>query len=71
MTNSTSGSRTGCRQTFNADIDFECDDALAKLERLGLLRRDGGRLYVLPLEDALVRLDRIWDDFFPISSVAR
>jgi len=59
------------RQTFNADVDFECGDALAKLERLGLLRRDGGRLYVLPLQDALVRLDRIWDDFFPISSVAR
>jgi len=59
------------RQTFNADVDFECGDALAKLERLALLRRDGDRLYVLPLQDALVRLDRIWDDFFPISSVVR
>jgi hypothetical protein len=59
------------RQAFNADVDFECSDALTKLDRLGLLRRDGGRLYVLPLDDALIRLDRIWDDFFPISSAAR
>jgi hypothetical protein len=59
------------RLTFKADVDFECGDALTKLDRLGLLRRDGSRLYVLPLNDALVRLDRIWDDFFPITSAAR
>jgi hypothetical protein len=59
------------RQALNAEVDFECGDALAKLDRLGLLRRDGNRLYVLPLQDALVRLDRIWDDFFPISAIAR
>ena len=53
------------KQTFDADIDFECDDALAKLDRLGLLRRDGDRLSVLPLDEALVQLDRIWDNFFP------
>jgi hypothetical protein len=53
------------RKTFGADIDFECDDALTKIERLGLLKRDGGRLTVLPLDDALLRLDRVWDNFFP------
>ena len=36
-----------------------------KLDRLGLLKRDGARLSVAPLGDALVRLDRIWDNFFP------
>jgi hypothetical protein len=56
---------TWLRETFGADIDFECDDALAKLERLGLLKRSGGRLSALPLDEALVLLDRRWDNFFP------
>ena len=55
-------------KTFDADVDFECDDALAKLERLGLLNRDGGKLSVPPLDEALIRLDRIWDNFFPFDS---
>jgi hypothetical protein len=50
--------------TFGVDIDFEVDDALAKLERLGLLKREGEGLSVPPLDDALVVLDRIWDQFF-------
>ena len=56
------------KQRFGADIDFECDDALAKLERLGLLKRDGDRLSVPPLDEALMLLDRIWDNFFPFDS---
>ena len=56
------------RQTFNADVDFGCEDALTKLDRLGLLRRDGERLSVLPIDDALVRLDQVWSDFFPIAA---
>ena len=53
------------KQSFGTDVDFECDDALTKLDRLGLLRRDGDRLSVLPLAEALVRLDQLWDNFFP------
>ena len=53
------------QQTFSVDVDFECDDALVKLDRLGLLKRDGDRLSVPPLDEALRRLDRIWDNFFP------
>lgn len=53
------------KQIFGLDVDFECDDALAKLERLGLLRRDGERLSVRPLNEALRKLDKTWDDFFP------
>ena len=56
------------QKTFGADVDFECDDALAKLERLNLLKRDGDRLSVQPLGEALIRLDRIWDNFFPFDS---
>jgi Protein of unknown function (DUF3754) len=52
------------RDTFNVDVDFEVDDALAKLERLELLRRNGERLSVPPPEDALARLDYIWDNYF-------
>lgn len=52
------------KREFAVDIDFEVDDALAKLERLGLLRNDGGRLSVLPLDEALVTLDRHWDGIF-------
>ena len=62
---------TWLKQTFGADVDFECDDALSKLDRLGLLRRDGDRLAVPPLDDALVRLDRIWDNFFPFSNTGQ
>jgi len=52
------------KEKFGFDIDFEVDDALAKLERLGLLKRDDGRLSVPPLHEALVILDEKWDNFF-------
>jgi Protein of unknown function (DUF3754) len=55
-------------KTFGADVDFECDDALAKLERLSLLKRDGDKLSVPPLGEALIQLDHIWDNFFPFDS---
>jgi hypothetical protein len=37
---------------------------LAKLERLGLLNRDGQKLSVPPLDEALILLDQRWDNFF-------
>ncbi len=36
-------------RTFKVDVDFEVDDGLAKLERYGLLKREGARLSVVPL----------------------
>jgi len=56
--------------TFGVDIDFEVDDALAKLQRLELLRREGEGLSALPLDEALVVLDRIWDQFFLFANEA-
>ena len=56
--------------TFGIDIDFEVDDALAKLERLGLLMQDGQFLSVLPLGEALTLLDRRWDNFFIFANEA-
>jgi hypothetical protein len=52
------------KKNFNMDIDFEVDDAVAKLERLEVLRRDRDKLSVLGFDDALARLDYRWDNFF-------
>ena len=49
---------------FGVAVGFKVGDALAKLDRLGLLLRDGERLSVLPLDAALLKLDGIWGDFF-------
>jgi Protein of unknown function (DUF3754) len=57
-------------ETYGLDIDFEVDDALAKLERLQLLRRDGERLSVPPPEAALERLDYVWDNYFQYNAGA-
>src|ERR1700730_6577240 len=51
-------------QAFGIDVAFRVDEALAKLDRLGLLRRNGDALSVLPPEAALLRLDGVWADFF-------
>jgi hypothetical protein len=51
-------------QAFGVDVAFKIGDALAKLDRLGLLLRNGEQLSVLPLEAALRKLDRVWADFF-------
>jgi hypothetical protein len=48
------------RRNFGFDLDFEANDALAKLERFGLLRRDGERLFVSPLDGASAQLQRVW-----------
>lgn len=49
-------------------VDFECDDALRKLERYGLLESRGtgaaARLRVVPPGRAKVLLDRRWDEWF-------
>jgi hypothetical protein len=52
------------RERFGVEVDFEIADALAKLERLKLLKREGERLSVPPPEQALARLDEVWDGFF-------
>jgi Protein of unknown function (DUF3754) len=51
-------------QTFGVDIAFRIDEALARLEGLGLLARNGEALSVLPTAAALPRLDSVWTDFF-------
>jgi hypothetical protein len=52
------------RKTFKIDRDFDVAEALAKLERFGLLRRDGERLFVSPLDGAIAQLHDVWVNFF-------
>jgi hypothetical protein len=51
------------KQSFGVEIDFEVNDALDKLERLGLLRRQEQRLFVSPLDGAIAQLQGIWAGF--------
>jgi len=55
------------KDTFGVAVAFEVGEALAKLERLKLLRRDGDKLAVPPLDAAQMILDRAWGEFFPVS----
>jgi hypothetical protein len=52
------------RQAYGVEVAFKIDDALEKLNRLGLLQRNGEALSVLPLQAALLKLDGVWADFF-------
>lgn len=49
------------REATRLDLDFEIDDALAKLLRLGLVRRvDSGLFVATPLDEGLELLRRRW-----------
>jgi hypothetical protein len=52
------------RDGLRLPIDFEVDDALAKLERLGLVAHDGERWRASTLDDALATLSRRWSESF-------
>lgn len=56
---------TWLKGQFDADIDFEVADGVAKLERFKLIERHAdGRLSVVSLSAALARLDQLWDGYF-------
>jgi hypothetical protein len=57
--------------TFDADVDFDVGDALAKLERLGFLAPKEGKIAVVPLPDALARLDSLWDRLYDFAERRR
>jgi hypothetical protein len=52
------------RERFQVEVDFEVDDALHKLERLGLVERDGTMLRAPDPARAIARLDALWDGYF-------
>ncbi|WP_372770593.1 TMEM143 family protein [Pseudoalteromonas sp.] len=51
-------------QTYHCQLDFEIGDAIAKLERLDLIVRDGEYISARTLDDAKSRLDARWDNFY-------
>ncbi|MBI3440095.1 MAG: DUF3754 domain-containing protein [Proteobacteria bacterium] len=55
------------RARFGIEIDFEVTDALAKLERLELIARNGENITAIPPAEALAKLDSRWDGLFKFS----
>jgi hypothetical protein len=51
-------------KNFGVSLDFKVADALRTLDRFGLVRREGERLFVLPLEPAIAQLHQVWNNFF-------
>jgi hypothetical protein len=56
---------------FNVEIDFEIDDALSKLKKIGLASEENGLWKVLPLDDALMCVDNLWDSIFNFNEVQK
>jgi hypothetical protein len=53
------------KSVSGVEINFEIADALGKLFRLGLARRDNhGSIHAVPIEMALAKLDKLWDNIF-------
>ncbi|HLH98312.1 MAG TPA: TMEM143 family protein [Xanthobacteraceae bacterium] len=57
-----SGIETWLAQTFGINVAFKIEDALAKLNRVGLAFKDDGGWSVPPLERARDNLGRVWGD---------
>lgn len=51
-------------QTFNVKVDFEVDDAIAKLSEMNLLRCENGSYTVCDPHMALQILDEYWDGLY-------
>ncbi len=53
------------QELLGAAVDFEVEDALAKLARLGCVTKDAaGHWHAEPLSAAISRLDQSWDNYF-------
>jgi Protein of unknown function (DUF3754) len=51
-------------KNFDVNVDFDIAHAVAALDRYGLVRREGERLFVPPLEAAIAQLHEVWNGFF-------
>jgi hypothetical protein len=56
------------KRRCDIQADFEIGDALEKLERLGLARRNSDHWRAVSMEEALQTLDRAWDEQFAYQS---
>lgn len=55
---------TWFRDKWNCTLDFDLQDAVKKLVRLGLAEKEGAGYRAVPLAEAQRRLDRLWDGVF-------
>lgn len=49
---------------LKTDLDFDVKDALEKLRNIGLGIETNGKWEVLPLDQALISIDKLWDNVF-------
>lgn len=56
------------RERCGLEVDFEIHDALSKLERLSLVKRDGETYTAVAPDEALALLDAAWDGLFNFSA---
>lgn len=49
---------------LKTDLDFDVNDALLKLKNIGLGFENNGKWKVIPLNEALVTIDALWDNVF-------
>lgn len=49
---------------LNTELDFNVKDALSKLKNIGLGIETSGKWQVIPLDDALIKIDELWDNVF-------
>ncbi len=56
------------KDRFDLEVDFEINDALAKIERLGLVSREGDVYTAIEPSEALIKLDAAWDGVFNFST---
>ncbi len=49
---------------WQTELNFEVEDALQKLQRLGLATHDDHRYSAVPLDEAISKLDQQWDAYF-------
>ena len=54
---------------FNLAIDFEVDDALNKLKKLGLATEQNSYWSALPIAEALICVDKLWDGIFNFNEI--
>lgn len=50
--------------TWNCVLDFDVEDALHKLKRLGLAKEECAKWSVIPLDQANRKLDEMWDGYY-------
>ncbi len=56
------------RERFGLDVNFEINDAMTKLQRLGLVALQCEGYTAIAPDEALRRLDAAWDNLFNFSA---